>query len=92
MTTESPMFAGYFPLWGARFDSDAGGLVGGHLLAYVPNSGEWRQVSKTDVWIERLRYNHESPEGPEPPLCLVAIETQRRAKILGVYSPDLEAR
>jgi hypothetical protein len=84
MTAETPTLAGYFPLWGARLDSDVGGWVGGgHLLAYVPNSGEWRQVSKTDVWIERLRYNHQSPEGPQPPLCLVAIETPEEGEDFG---------
>jgi hypothetical protein len=69
MTAPPQLFTGYFPLWGASFDSEEVGLIGSRVMAYVPNEDEWRQVSKTDVWIEHLRIGVTAP-----PLCVVVAE------------------
>jgi hypothetical protein len=71
-TNEPRLFTGYFPLWGATFDSDSVGIVGGRTVAYVPDPSEWNLVQKSDVWFERW-LNSGDPTGPKPPLCLVTI-------------------
>lgn len=75
MTTERTMFLGYFPIWGCAFDSDGAGLIGGQVMAYIPEPEEWRQVQKSDVWRARFaNAPYLDPAGPEPPVCLVVIE------------------
>lgn len=81
MTASQQIVYGYFPLWGASFDSEDSGIVGGQVIAMIPYLEEWRFIQKSDVWKERM--NHErviNPElgdqawGPSPPLCLVVVE------------------
>jgi hypothetical protein len=84
MTREtSGLLLGYFPLWGASLDSDSVGLMGGTVAAYVPSADEWRQVTKFDVWMERFRNTPLLPDGPEPPVCLVVVETPGDKEDLG---------
>lgn len=69
-----PLILTYFPLWGAEFDSDEAGLIGGRMMAYYPEPSEWRQVQKSSVWKERWSHQPYDLEGPPPPLCLVLGE------------------
>ncbi len=50
------------------------GLVGGNIMAYIPTADEWKQICKSDVWMER--WGHQPLlQGPPPPVCLVARES-----------------
>jgi hypothetical protein len=82
---EPKLFLGYFPLWGATFDSDEVGIVGNNVAAYIPTTDEWRHVQKGDVWMERFRYDPSSLEGPKPPLCLVTIENINKNENYNTY-------
>ncbi len=81
MTPSQQTVYGYFPLWGASFDSEDSGLVGGQDIAMIPYLEEWRFIQKSDVWKERMKHERVvNPEfsdqawGPPPPLCLVVVE------------------
>lgn len=50
--TDTNLSVGYFPMWGATFDSEDIGLVGGNISVFIPDKEEWRQVQKHDVWME----------------------------------------
>ena len=81
MTNSAPqMFLLYYPLWGASFDSDESGLVGGRAMVYIPHRDEWCRIQKLDVWTERWRANPYDLQGPEPPPCLVAAELSREGE------------
>ncbi len=81
MTQKPPnILYGYFPLWGAKFDSQEVGLLGGAVNAMIPYKDEWRLLQKSDAWVERFAHvletfsDDEAPEvGPEPPPCLVIV-------------------
>jgi hypothetical protein len=73
MTTDTPsLLMGYFPMWGATFDSDGVGFIDKQGAIYIPGKDEWRHIEKTDVWMERWGTgNPHSLDGPVPPVCLV---------------------
>lgn len=80
MSTTQQTVYGYFPLWGASFDSESAGLVGGRVMAMIPHLEEWRFIQQSDVWKERMKHEIAvNPEagsqawGPPPPLCLVTV-------------------
>lgn len=73
----------YFPLWGASFDSDAVGMIGPGVVAYVPYGDEWRTIQKTDVWHAQWGSQGGGVEGPAPPCCIVAA-----APLAGCESMD----
>lgn len=80
MNTTPQTVYGYFPLWGASFDSEGAGLVGDDVMAMLPHLEEWRFIQKSDVWKERMKHeaavNPEAGQqawGPSPPLCLVTV-------------------
>src|SRR5258706_9347319 len=75
MTREiNVFFQGYFPMWGLTFDSDDVGVIEEQVVVYVPDVGEWREVEKFDVFMERWRgSNPYSLDGPIPPTCLVTV-------------------
>jgi hypothetical protein len=60
----------YLPLWGAEFDGDGVGGLGGKVVAYVPAGEEWRTLQQTDVMSARMRA---AKSMPAPPLCLVVF-------------------
>lgn len=66
-----PTLSLYFPLWGARFDSEAVGAIGPGVLVYVPYGAEWRTIQNSDVWMAQWRSEGGRGEGPRPPCCIV---------------------
>lgn len=70
MSNETTLLSLYFPLWGAQFDSDGVGGLGGQVVAYVPSSEEWRHLQQTDVMLARMRAARSIPA---PPPCLVVF-------------------
>lgn len=70
MTTTQRKMYGFFPLWGATFDSqDSAGIVGADWTIRYPSFEEWRFFDKTDVWKERVPI----------PISVVSDEIQSRA-------------
>lgn len=70
MSKEIAPLSLYFPLWGAQFDSDGVGWLGGQVFAYVPSSEEWWHLQQTDVLSARMRA---AKSIPAPPPCLVVF-------------------
>jgi len=84
---------GYFPLFGATFDSDGVGFVGGRVAAYIPERERWAVLEERDVGMERALghlpsgtpghpYDPEGAIAAPPPPCLVIgaeIPNDRRA-------------
>ena len=66
-----PTLSLYFPLWGAKFDSEGVGAIGPGVLVYVPHVEEWRTIQKTDVWMAQWRSEGGLGTGPTPPCCIV---------------------
>jgi hypothetical protein len=73
---------GYFPLYGATFDSDEVGWVGGRVAAYVPEPRVWSELEQSDISMERTvanlpwasplgPYHPSGMEGAPPPICIV---------------------
>jgi hypothetical protein len=64
----------YWPLWGAEFEGDGAGLVGGNVIACVPFEDEWREIQNQEVVLSRETSGGAGTPYPEPPLCLVVME------------------
>lgn len=67
----------YLPLWGAHFDDDDAGLVGGQVLSCIPDAEEWDEIQQREVANERRRIAGLPSQSP-PPVCLVVFN-QRHA-------------
>lgn len=72
MTSVQSLLWLYLPMWGAEFDSNQAGLVGGNVLASIPYANEWDNIQQTEVVHERLRLAQ--GVSPPPPLCLSVLE------------------
>jgi hypothetical protein len=73
MNAKVPPLWLYLPLWGANFDSENVGLVGGQVLASIPYSDEWDEIQQNEVVQEQRRLaNYTSLS--EPPLCITVVE------------------
>jgi hypothetical protein len=53
----------YQPLWAARFDDEAAGLLGGSTIACIPFNDEWHMLQKSSLALK----------GAPPQLCLTTI-------------------
>jgi hypothetical protein len=82
MKEDNVLYA-YFPLWGATFDSEDIGVIG-DIAAFIPEPKEWKQIQKSDVWLERFSWDW---KGPKPPLCLLTYE-----KVENCYLQNLVER
>lgn len=72
------ILTGYFPLWGATFDSKDLGVVGGSVGVMIPYADDWKRIFRSDAWKERFASVLEplsdglGPQiGPESPPCLM---------------------
>jgi len=63
----TPSLCLYAPLWGATFDSEDAGRVGGQVLASIPYDDEWTSIQRSSVARAR-RVN--AAGDVSPPLCL----------------------
>lgn len=73
MNSNVPPLWLYMPLWGASFDSDDVGLVGGNVLASIPYPDEWEAIQQGEVVKERQRLEG-CPSSFETPPCITVIE------------------
>ncbi len=79
MTQKPPnILYGYFPLWGAKIDSQDVGMIGGLVRVMIPYKEEWRLLQRSEAWLERFQQvldnfgEEDTPRmGPQPPPCLV---------------------